>query len=454
MCERGYTMKKILIANRGEISSRVIRTAHRLGIETVAVYSEVDKHLPFVQEATTSYLIGEAPVQKSYLNQEKIIEIALTEKVDAIHPGYGLLSENATFCKAVQEHGITWIGPGATVISLMGEKIAARKAMKEAGVPVVPGNSEGIRNVDEACEFAKIIGYPIMLKASAGGGGVGLVICRSEAELKQAFASTKGRAKAYFQNDDMFIEKYIENGKHIEVQIMADSHGNMVHLFERDCSVQRRNQKVIEEAPAQSISEDTKQKLYDYAIKAARYVHYENAGTIEFIVDKEENIFFLEMNTRLQVEHPVTEAITGIDLVEWQIRIASKEEIPYKQKDISKNGHAIEFRIYAEDPDTLLPSPGTITVLKWGENAGGRLDAGYSDGSVVTPFYDSMIAKYIAIGNSREACINQALTFMENTSIEGIKTNIPLLKKIVTKDWFQQATYHTQSLNDIIPQKK
>ncbi|GAA0338952.1 acetyl-CoA carboxylase biotin carboxylase subunit [Bacillus carboniphilus] len=447
-------MKKILIANRGEISSRIIKTAHKLGIETVAVYSEADQELPFVKEATCSYLIGEGPVQKSYLNQDKIIEIAQKERVDAIHPGYGLLSENAPFCRKVMEQGITWIGPKPEAIGLMGEKIAARKAMKEAGVPVVPGNSTSLESEEEAVQYAREIGYPIMLKASAGGGGVGLVICQTEEELKKAFTSTKGRAKAYFQNDEMFIEKYIERGRHIEVQIVADSYGNTVHLFERDCSVQRRNQKVIEESPAKSIGEETKKRLYDYAIKAACHVEYVNAGTIEFIVDQDENIYFLEMNTRLQVEHPVTEAVTNVDLVEWQIRIADGEKIPLSQEEIVQRGHSIEFRIYAENPDTLFPSPGTISTLKWGGLGEGRLDAGYAEGSTVTPFYDAMIAKYIAVGATREDCIQQANTFFSETVIEGIKTNIPLLQRIISQEWFKQGLYDTKSLQELLLIKK
>ncbi|WP_243355970.1 acetyl-CoA carboxylase biotin carboxylase subunit [Bacillus litorisediminis] len=447
-------MKKILIANRGEIASRIIKTARRLGIETVAIYSEADKDLPFVQEATHCYLVGEGPVQKSYLNQAKILEIAAKENVDAIHPGYGLLSENAAFCKAVQDHNITWIGPSPETISLMGEKIAARKVMSEAGVPVVPGNQTGIKDVEEALEFAKTIKFPIMLKASAGGGGVGLAICRNEEELHKIFSSTKTRAKAYFQNDDVFIEKYIEKARHIEVQIVADSFGNTVHLFERDCSLQRRNQKVIEETPAQMLREETKEKLYQHAIQAARYVNYVNAGTIEFIVDAEENIYFLEMNTRLQVEHPITEELTGIDLVEWQIRIANGEEIPLKQKEIRKHGHAIEFRIYAENPDTLLPSPGVITTLKWGNYESSRLDYGYKQGNQVTPFYDPLIAKYIAVGETKKECIDKARTFFSETVIEGIKTNIPLMQRIVESDWFEKGDYTTQSLQSLLPAKK
>ncbi|MET3698092.1 acetyl-CoA carboxylase biotin carboxylase subunit [Bacillus oleivorans] len=447
-------MKKILIANRGEIASRIIRTAHKLGMETVAVYSEADKDLPFVKQATYAYLIGEGPVQKSYLNQDAILEIAVKERVDGIHPGYGLLSENAGFCKAVQDCDITWIGPSPETISLMGEKIAARIVMTEAGVPVVPGNQTGMKDVEEALEFAKKIGFPIMLKASAGGGGVGLAVCRNEEELHKIFSSTKTRAKAYFQNEDVFIEKYIEKARHIEVQVVADSSGNTVHLYERDCSLQRRNQKVIEETPAQSLREETKEKLYQYAIQAAKFVNYVNAGTVEFIVDTDENIYFLEMNTRLQVEHPITEEMTGIDLVEWQIKIANGEEIPLKQNEINKHGHAIEFRIYAENPDTLLPSPGVISTLKWADYQSGRLDYGYKEGNQVTPFYDPLIAKYIAVGQTKKECIGQARTFFNETVIEGIKTNIPLLQRILDTEWFEKGNYTTQLLQELLLKNK
>lgn len=340
-------MQKIVIANRGEIASRVIRTCHELGIDTIAVYSDADKDLPFVKEARYAFRLGEPPVHKSYLNSELILEIAKSEKADGIHPGYGFLSENADFARIVREAGLTFIGPSPETIKQMGDKIIARNTMKNAGVPVLPGSSEGLTTLKEARDFAKSIGYPVMLKASGGGGGIGMVYCENEQALAKSFESTKARAKAYFGSEEMFIEKYIQNARHIEVQIFGDVHGNIIHLFERDCSIQRRNQKVIEETPSPFLSEYTRKQLYATALKAAAAVHYVNAGTIEFIVDEEENFYFLEMNTRLQVEHSITEKITGLDLVEWQILVARGEKLPLMQDEINRSGHAIQFRLYA-----------------------------------------------------------------------------------------------------------
>ncbi|MEH7386837.1 biotin carboxylase N-terminal domain-containing protein, partial [Bacillus sp. JJ1521] len=314
-------MKKVLIANRGEIASRIIKTYLKMGIETVAIYSDADQELPFVKNATVAHRIGEPPVMKSYLQMDKIIEIAEREQVDAIHPGYGFLSENAIFAKSVANKGIVFIGPTPQVITLMGDKVKARQTMIDAGVPVVPGSDKGIQTIEEALDLAKKFGYPVMLKASGGGGGIGMVCCHSENDLQKAFQTTKTRAKTYFGNDEMFIEKFIPNARHIEVQIFGDHHGNIVHLFERDCSIQRRNQKVIEETPSPFLSKETREKICHAAKKAAEYVDYTNAGTIEFIVDEQENFYFLEMNTRLQVEHAITEMITNLDLVEWQLLV-------------------------------------------------------------------------------------------------------------------------------------
>ncbi|HET7657999.1 MAG TPA: biotin carboxylase N-terminal domain-containing protein, partial [Bacillales bacterium] len=351
-------MKKILIANRGEIARRILRTCDKLGLETVVVYSEADKDLPYVKEATAAHSIGEPQAAKSYLNQDKILQIAKQEKVDAIHPGYGFLSENAGFVRAVEEAGITFIGPSAKVVEAMGDKVRARQSMQAAGVPVVPGSDGAVKDVDEAAAVAAEIGYPVMLKASAGGGGIGMQRCETEEELRKAFSSNQNRAKAYFGNADMFVEKMIENGRHIEVQIFGDEEGNAVHLFERDCSIQRRNQKVVEETPTPFLSEQAKENMFDSAVRAAKHVGYRNAGTIEFIVDEDEHFYFLEMNTRLQVEHPITEKITGLDLVEWQLKVASGETLPLKQEEITRSGNAMEFRLYAEDPEKFMPSPG------------------------------------------------------------------------------------------------
>jgi len=441
-------MKKILIANRGEIARRVIQTCKKLNLETVAVYSEADKDLPYVKEATVSYSIGEAPVSKSYLNMDKILEIAQKEHVDAIHPGYGLLSENGAFAKKVEDLGITFIGPKHDTISLMGDKIAARSTMMNANVPVVPGSNIETSDIHESIKVANDIGYPVMLKASAGGGGIGMVLVHNDEELEKAFESVKSRAIAYFGNGSLFIEKYIENARHIEVQVFGDHEGNYVHLFERDCSVQRRNQKVIEEAQSPFLKDETREKMYEAAIQAAKSVSYVNAGTIEFILDENENFYFLEMNTRLQVEHPVTEMITGQDLVEWQIRIANGQPIPMNNHDLRKNGHAIEFRVYAEDPEKFYPSPGKINLLTWGDIEDVRVDSGYEEGNTVTPFYDPLIAKVVVYGNDRNDCLHKAEKFFEQTKIEGIKTNIPLFQKLLNDDSFKNGKYTTNLLKN------
>ena len=439
-------MQKILIANRGEIALRIIKTCQRMGIETIAIYSEADQDMPFVKAATKAYYVGESHVSKSYLQIDKIMEIAKNEKVDAIHPGYGFLSENAAFAQQVREAGIDFIGPDPKTIQLMGDKIASRQTMEKAGVPVVPGSSAGIKSVNEACSFAKTAGYPIMLKASGGGGGIGMVLCENEQALVKSYESTKKRAKTYFGSDEVFIEKYITDSRHIEVQVFGDTYGNIVHLFERDCSIQRRHQKVIEESPSPFLSDQVRQKMFETAIIAARAVQYTNAGTIEFIVDQEGNFYFLEMNTRLQVEHPVTEMITGLDLVEWQILVARGEELPLRQDEISSEGHAVEFRLYAEDPVRFLPSPGTISKLKWNVE-GNRIDFGYVEGGTVTPFYDPLIAKCIFFGASRQEALAEASRFFKDVKIEGIKTNVPLFLNILASDPFQKGEYTTQLLN-------
>ncbi|MBY0120807.1 acetyl/propionyl/methylcrotonyl-CoA carboxylase subunit alpha [Bacillus sp. S/N-304-OC-R1] len=441
-------MQKILIANRGEIALRIIKTCHEMGIETVAVYSDADKDMPFVKNATYSFSIGESPVNKSYLKAELILEIAKREGVDGIHPGYGFLSENADFAREVQKAGIVFIGPDPETIELMGDKIVSRRTMMEAGVPVVPGSEEGTSTLEEASRLAESMGYPVMLKASGGGGGIGMVRCENEQALAKSFGSTKARAKAYFGSEEVFVEKYIENARHVEVQVFGDHHGNIVHLYERDCSIQRRHQKVVEESPSPFLSEEAKNKMYETALRAAAAVHYKNAGTIEFIVDEQENFYFLEMNTRLQVEHPVTEKITGLDLVKWQILVARGEQLPLLQTEISRSGHAIEFRLYAEDPKSFLPSPGKIEVFHWNSFDGVRVDSGYDSSTTVTPFYDPMIAKCIIYGETREEAIAKASRFFNELKIEGIKTNAPLFKEILMDTEFQNGSYTTSFLTN------
>ena len=442
-------MKKVLIANRGEIARRIIATCKKLQIETVAIYSEADATLPYVKEADSAFLIGPNQVQQSYLKADHILDIAKREGVDGIHPGYGLLSENASFARMVEEAGITFIGPSPDTIDKMGDKIGSRQTMIAAGVPVVPGTDQGVHTLDEAIKEAGRIGYPIMLKASSGGGGIGMVRCEDEQALSQHFSSVKQRAKAYFGDDVVFLEKFISGGRHIEVQIFGDAHGNVVHLFERNCSVQRRNQKVIEESPSPNFPQEARERIWQAAVNAAKAVNYRNAGTVEFIVDENNEFYFLEMNTRLQVEHPVTEEVTGLDLVEWQLQVAGGSPLPVsRQQEIRSTGHAMEFRIYAEDPKTFFPSPGPIKSLAWKEGEGIRIDAGYEEGNTVTPFYDPMIAKIIISSDSRQGAIDIASDFFSTAAIEGVKTNIPLFQGFLGSDAFKDGSYTT----DVLPQ--
>ncbi|WP_226527477.1 acetyl-CoA carboxylase biotin carboxylase subunit [Metabacillus niabensis] len=428
--------KKILVANRGEIAVRVIRTCKKLDIKTVAIFSEADQDAPHVKLADEAYLVGGPRVTDSYLKIDKIIEIAKYSKVEAIHPGYGFLSENPQFASRCQEEGLVFIGPSPEVISSMGSKIEARLTMERAGVPIVPGIQTSINNTDEAVAIANKIGYPIMLKASAGGGGIGMQIVRSDQDMIKAFEGNQKRAKSFFGNEEMYLEKYIERPRHIEVQILADSYGHIVYLGERECSVQRRHQKIVEEAPSPFLDDHLRRKMGEASIQAAKAIGYTNAGTIEYLVDENETFFFLEMNTRLQVEHPVTEETTGIDLVEQQLRIAAGEPLPYDQSDIKCNGHAIETRIYAEDPITFFPSPGKISKLRLPEGEGVRHELGVHEESIVSPFYDPMIAKLIVKGKSREEALTKLEIALSNYIVEGIKTNIPLLRKITTHTAF------------------
>lgn len=438
---------KILIANRGEIALRIIRTCKRLGIHSVAVYSEADDTALFVRQADEAYCIGKPPVNQSYLNAEEIIRVAIESGAEAIHPGYGLLSENADFAKKCINAGLIFIGPPPEIISTMGSKIEARKTMKEAGIPIIEGINTALRKEHEAVLAAREIGYPLMLKASAGGGGIGMQLVASEEELLKAFAGNKKRAEMFFGDGAMFLEKYISEPHHIEVQILADHFGNVIPLWERECSIQRRNQKVVEEAPSPFISEETREKMLNAAVKAAKHFGYTNAGTIEFLVDREQHFYFLEMNTRLQVEHPVTEEITGLDLVEEQLKIAAGERLMLTREAVKKNGHAIEVRIYAEDPKTFFPSPGNITEFQLPQGAGIRNECAIEAGSKVTPFYDPMIGKLIAWGNSREEACSRIKTALEHYNIKGIKTNLSMLIEIVSHEQFLSGYTTTQFVN-------
>ncbi|AXN39733.1 acetyl-CoA carboxylase biotin carboxylase subunit [Peribacillus butanolivorans] len=440
----GY-FKKVLIANRGEIARRIIRTCNKEGIQTVAVYSEADAEAPYVSEATEAVCIGPAQAKKSYLDIEKVIQVAKETHADAIHPGYGFLSENPEFVRRCEEENIVFIGPTAETIHIMGSKLEARTQMQKAGVRVVPGTDKSIESVDEALLIANDLGYPLMLKASAGGGGIGMQLVQNDAELIKVFDATKQQATSFFKDGTVFLEKWISKPRHIEVQIVADTYGNVLHLFERECSVQRRNQKVIEESPSPFLNDTLRKELLDAAIRGVKQIDYTNVGTMEFIFDENQNFYFLEMNTRLQVEHPVTEEITGLDLVELQLKIAAKEKLTITQEEINKTGHAIECRLYAEDPNTFFPSPGVISRLKLPENDV-RFDFGIIEGSAVTPFYDPMIGKIIVHGITREQAIEKMQRVLDEIDIQGVKTNLMLLKQIMKNNQFIRGNYTTQFL--------
>jgi len=432
-------IKKILIANRGEIAERIIRACKELNIETVAIYSEADAGLNYVQQADEAYPLGPAPVNESYLNVDKIIDIAKETKADALHPGYGFLSENADFVDRCEKKGLIFIGPSSEVMRKMGDKVTARKVMDRIGLPIIPGSKGEVESVEEAISIANRLGYPIMVKASAGGGGIGMEIVNDEEELVKSFTNNSKRAEMFFGSGRMYLEKVIENARHIEIQILADHYGNVVHLFERECSIQRRNQKVLEETPSIFLSDETRQKMGEVAVLAAKTLNYKNAGTIEFLVDEEENFYFLEMNTRVQVEHPITEQVTNIDIVKKQIKIAKGEKLNLNQESITITGHSIEVRIYAEDPKTFFPSPGTITSFEIPTGNNIRHELTYQAGDRVTHFYDPMIGKLIVTGKSREEAINLLRESLDEYKIEGIKSNIPLLQHIVTNEQFIQG---------------
>lgn len=441
-------LKKVLIANRGEIARRIIKTCNRLNIDTVAVYSDADSEAPFVNEATEAIHIGESQAKKSYLDIEKIMNAAKEANVDAIHPGYGFLSENPLFVERCEEEGITFIGPNKETMEMMGSKLVSRQKMQEAGVPVVPGSDKELTSIEEAIDIANELTYPLMLKASAGGGGIGMKYIENEDALVAAYEPTQQQAENFFSDGRLFLEKIIENPRHIEVQVAADTHGNVVHLFERECSVQRRHQKVVEEASSALLNDDTRQALLDAAIKGVKHLGYRNVGTMEFIFDGDDNFYFLEMNTRLQVEHPVTEEITDVDLVEWQIDIASGEKLPRRQEEIKRSGHAIECRLYAEDPVTYFPSPGDITKLTLPENIA-RYDFGILEGTKVTPFYDPMIGKIIVHDETREAAIHKMVEVLDGIEVEGITTNLTLLQRIMRAEQFTSGNYTTNFLEEI-----
>ncbi|QOR08800.1 acetyl-CoA carboxylase biotin carboxylase subunit [Haemophilus parainfluenzae] len=432
-------LEKVVIANRGEIALRILRACKELGIKTVAVHSTADRDLKHVLLADETVCIGPAPSVKSYLNIPAIIAAAEVTGADAIHPGYGFLSENADFAEQVERSGFTFIGPTADVIRLMGDKVSAIKAMKKAGVPCVPGSDGPVgSDIAKNKEIAKRIGYPIIIKASGGGGGRGMRVVRSEDALEESIAMTKAEAKAAFNNDMVYMEKYLENPRHVEIQVLADTHGNAIYLAERDCSMQRRHQKVVEEAPAPGITEEVRRDIGTRCANACIEIGYRGAGTFEFLYENGE-FYFIEMNTRIQVEHPVTEMITGVDLVKEQLRIAAGLPLSYKQEDIKVKGHAIECRINAEDPKTFLPSPGKVVHLHSPGGLGVRWDSHVYGGYTVPPHYDSMIAKLITYGDTRDVAIRRMQNALSETIIDGIKTNIPLHELILEDENFQKG---------------
>ncbi len=442
--------KKILVANRGEIAVRILRACRELGIQTVAVYSEADRSALHVRYADEAYLLGPAPSRESYLRADKIIDIARKCGADAIHPGYGFLAEREAFSAACADANITFIGPKPSAIALMGDKMTARNTVTAAGVPVVPGTKgKGAMTNEELLALAPSVGFPLLIKASAGGGGKGMREVTSLEEMPTLLASARREAESAFGDGNVYLEKLVEGARHIEIQILADTHGNVIYLGERDCSIQRRHQKLIEEAPSPFAGENLRHKMGEVAVKAAQSVDYVNAGTIEFLVDKDSNFYFLEMNTRLQVEHPVTELVTGIDIVAEQIRIARGRQLSYKQEDVILRGHAIECRINAEDPyNGFLPSTGTITHSQLPTGPGVRIDTGVYPGFEITPFYDPMIAKLIVWGETRGQAILRMRRALEEYRIVGVRTNIPFHQTMMDSHRFMAGQYDTRFVEE------
>ena len=448
-------MKKILVANRGEIAIRVMKTARKMGIKTVAVYSKIDRNAPHVRFADEAICIGEAPSNKSYLLGDKIIEEALKLNVDGIHPGYGFLSENADFAEKVEKSGIIFIGPKSDAIRIMGSKLEAKDAVKKYNIPMVPGIDKAITDIKEATEIAKIIGYPILIKASAGGGGKGMRIVESPKNLEEQMKRAISEATSAFGDGSVFIEKYITSPRHIEIQILADSHGNYLHFFERECSIQRRHQKVIEEAPSSVLTPELRKEMGDAAIKVAKACNYISAGTVEFLVDSNLNYYFLEMNTRLQVEHPVTELISNVDLVELQIKIARGETLTIKQEDLQIQGHAIELRVYAEDPmNNFLPSVGKLVTYKIPTGKGIRVDDGFEEGMDIPIYYDPMLSKLITYGKTREEAIQLMIEAINNYTVVGAKTTLPFGKFVFNHEAFRSGNFDTHFVKNYYAPEK
>ncbi len=448
-------MKKILIANRGEIALRVMRTAKKMGIKTVAVYSEADRHSPHVRFADEAILLGPPPSNQSYLVMDKLIAAAKETGAEGIHPGYGFLSENAIFAQMVEDAGIRFIGPRPHAIRVMGSKLAAKEAVRDYKIPMVPGIEEAITDVELAKKIAQKIGFPILIKASAGGGGKGMRVVENLEELPEQMERAISEAVSAFGDGSVFIEKYVTSPRHIEIQVLADTHGNIVHLFERECSVQRRHQKVVEEAPSVVLTPEIRQAMGEAAVKVAKACDYVGAGTVEFLLDDQKNFYFLEMNTRLQVEHPVTELITGIDLVEQQIKIARGEKLAFRQEDLTITGHALELRVYAEDPlNNFLPSVGNLAVYQSPTGDGIRVDDGFQQGMDIPIYYDPMISKLITYGQTREAAIQRMIEAINEYKIEGVATTLAFGKFVCEHEAFVSGNFDTHFVKNYYSPEK
>jgi acetyl-CoA carboxylase biotin carboxylase subunit len=441
---------KILIANRAEIALRIIRAARELGIQTVAVHSTADASSLHVKFADESLCIGPPPSKESYLNIPAILSAAELSGADAIHPGYGFLSENAEFAEMVQHSGLGWIGPRPEMIRMMGNKVRAKEAMREAGLPQLPGSEGVVGDERELTRLAEKVGFPVILKAASGGGGRGMKIVREKEQLAQMYRTASAEALAAFGNGDMYVERYVERPRHVEIQIVADEHGDIVHFGERECSVQRRHQKMLEESPSPALNDRLRERMGRVAVEAMKRIRYNNLGTIEFLLDERGDFFFMEMNTRIQVEHPVTESVTGIDLVKEQIRLAAGEDLGRSQKSIALRGHAIELRINAEDPETFAPSPGLISAYHAPGGLGVRVDSVAYEQYRVLPFYDSMVAKLIVTADSRPAAIMRGRRALQEYVVEGIKTNIPFHKRLLQFEPFVQGRYDTRTVERLL----
>jgi acetyl-CoA carboxylase biotin carboxylase subunit len=441
--------RRVLIANRGEVAVRIARTCRRLGIETVAVYSTAESRAPHVRAADTAVCVGSPPVTASYLNIPAILDAARSTAADAVHPGYGLLSERADFAQAVANAGLVFVGPSPDVIRLMASKTEARRLAAHHGVPIAPGTEDALRPGDDPAALAAQVGYPVMVKASDGGGGIGMSIVHDSAKLGPAVDRARRSAARSFGSDAVYLEHYVERARHVEVQVFGDAHGNLIHLGDRECSVQRRHQKVTEEAPAPGLAATLRDQLAEAALRLATAAGYQGAGTVEFLLAPDGSFYFLEMNTRLQVEHPVTEEVTGLDLVELQLRVAAGEPLGLRQTDVRTVGHAIECRLYAEDPHTYLPSPGMITGWQIPSDGGVRVDTGVEAGVEVTPLYDPLLAKLITWAPDRHTALERMRAALGRTAVEGVKTNLPLLRRVLHHAEFVEGRYSTGVLSTI-----